>query len=107
LRSHESGTPDVVKDALAEPRFALVGTVVTRAFSGRRARSLRNALAQDHADAPPAYPEINNATRPLRGAAVRAGDVEHTSLYAGTAFAGAEERPAADIVERLVSGLRR
>jgi hypothetical protein len=35
------------------------------------------------------------------------GDAEHMSLYAGTAFRRAEERPAGEVVERLVSGLRR
>ena len=28
------------------------------------------------------------------------------SLYAGTGFEGAEERPAGEVVEHLVSGLR-
>jgi nitronate monooxygenase len=105
LRSDESGASQVVKDALASAHFGASGTVVTRAFSGRRARSLVNAMTRDHAGAPAAYPEINNATRPLRAAAVRAGDAEHTSLYAGTAFGQAEARPAAEVVERLVSGL--
>jgi len=105
LRSDESGAAPVVKDALASAHFAASGTVVTRAFSGRRARSLVNAMTRGHAEAPAAYPEVNNATRPLRAAAVRAGDAEHMSLYAGTAFARAEARPAAEIVERLVSGL--
>jgi nitronate monooxygenase len=107
VRSNESGAAQVVKDALSAPRFADVGTVVTRAFSGRRARALRNAFARDHRDAPAAYPEINNATRPLRAAAVRAGDAERTSLYAGTAFAQARAVPAAQVVEWLVSGLSR
>ena len=57
--------------------------------------------------APAAYPEINNATRPLRAAAARAGDPQHMSLYAGTGFRQAEARPAAEVVERLLSGLRR
>ena len=105
LRSDESGAAPVVKDALASAHFAASGTVVTRAFSGRRARSLVNAMTRGHAEAPAAYPEVNNATRPLRAAAVRAGDAEHVSLYAGTAFARAEARPAAEVVERLVSGL--
>jgi nitronate monooxygenase len=107
VRSDESGAAQLVKDALGAPRFADVGTVVTRAFSGRRARALSNAFARDHRDAPAAYPEINNATRPLRAAAVRAGDAERTSLYAGTAFAQARAVPAADVVEWLVSGLSR
>ena len=105
LRSPESGAAQLVKDALASARFAEAGTVVTRAFSGRRARALRNAMARTHTHAPAAYPEINNATRPLRAAALRSGDAEHTSLYAGTAYARAEARPTSEVVERLVSGL--
>jgi len=107
LRSAESGAAQVVKDALGAPRFAEVETVVTRAFSGRRARSLLNAFARNHRDAPAAYPEINNATRPLRAAAVRAGDAERTSLFGGTAFAQSRAEPVAQIVEWLVSGLSR
>ncbi len=64
LRCHESGAPPVYKAALADPAFA--ETAVTRAFSGRRARALVNAMVRDHPDAPAAYPEVNNATRPLR-----------------------------------------
>ena len=64
-------------------------------------------MVREHPDAPAAYPEINNATRPLRAAAAAAGDAERMSLYAGTAFRRAEARPAAEVVERLVSGLRR
>ena len=105
LRCPESGAPRSHKDALADPAFS--ETAITRAFSGRRARALVNAMVRAHPDAPPAYPEINNATRPLRAAAARVGDAEHVSLYAGTAFRRAETRAAGEVVERLVSGLRR
>ena len=63
LRCPESGAPAAYKDALADPAFA--GTAPTRAFSGRRARALVNAMLREHPGAPAAYPEINNATRPL------------------------------------------
>jgi nitronate monooxygenase len=105
LRCPESGAHPGAKDALADPAFT--ATAVTRAFSGRRARALVNAMVHEHPDAPAAYPEINNATRPLRGAAARAGDPGHMSLYAGTGFRGAQAEPAAEVVERLVSGWRR
>jgi nitronate monooxygenase len=78
---------------------------VTRAFSGRRARALANEMVRAHRDAPPAYPEINNATRPLRAAAAQAGDTGHMSLYAGAGFRLAEARPAAEVVARLVSAV--
>jgi nitronate monooxygenase len=105
LRCPESGWEPAAKDALADDAFT--ATTVTRAFSGRRARALVNAMMREHRDAPPAYPEINNATRPLRAAAARAGDPAHMSLYAGTGFRAAEAVPAAEVVERLVSGWRR
>ena len=104
VRCPESGAPPAYKDALGDSSFTR--TAVTRAFSGRRARALVNAMLVDHPGAPAAYPEINNATRPLRAAAARAGDVQHMSLYAGVAFRHAEARPAGEVVERLVSGLR-
>ena len=72
LRCPESGAHPLAKAALADPSFG--STAVTRAFSGRRARALVNAMVRDHPDAPAAYPEINNATRPLRAAAAAAGD---------------------------------
>ena len=104
LRCPESGAHPAYKDALAHSDEAV--TRVTRAYSGRRARGIVNAMMRDHPDAPAAYPEINNATRPLRAAAAASGDTEHMSLYAGTGFRAATAAPAAEVVARLVSGLR-
>jgi nitronate monooxygenase len=59
----------------------------------------------DHPDAPAAYPEINNATRSLRAKAAAAGDPERMSLWAGTAFRKATDRPAAEVIELLTRGL--
>ena len=67
LRCPESGAHPRYKAALADPRYT--ATVLTRAFSGRPGRGLVNGFIRDHPDAPAAYPEINNATRPLRAAA--------------------------------------
>jgi nitronate monooxygenase len=105
LRCPESGAHPVYKDALGASGTS--GTRVTRAYSGRRARGVVNAMMRDHPGAPAAYPEINNATRPLRAAAAAAGDAEHMSLYAGTGFSPAGAEPAAQVVARLVSGLAR
>jgi nitronate monooxygenase len=99
LRCPESGAHPVYKAALADP--GLTRTDVTRAFSGRPARGLVNRFMLDHPDAPCAYPEINNATRPLRAAAAAAGDADRMSLWAGTGFRAATERPAAEIVDLL------
>jgi nitronate monooxygenase len=105
LRSTESGAHPLYKAALADPRFT--DTAITRAFSGRRARSLVNDFLRAHEGAPAAYPEVNNATRPLRAAAQAAGDVQRMSLYAGEGFRAAEPRPAGEIIERLASGVGR
>src|SRR6266852_3171642 len=99
LRSPESGAHLLHKAALADPRFT--GTTLTRAFSGRPARGLVNKFILDHADAPAAYPEINNATRPLRAAAAASGDTDRMSLWAGQGYRSAAELPAGEIVERL------
>jgi nitronate monooxygenase len=111
LRCPESGAHPLYKEALGVRGGAAVpgsigATAMTRAFSGRRARALVNTMTRDHHDAPPAYPEINNATRPLRAAAARAGDTAHMSLYAGTGFHAAPTRPAAEVVAWLASEVR-
>ena len=99
LRCPESGAHPLHKAALADPAYTQ--TAVTRAFSGRPARSLVNRFMLDHPSAPPGYPEINNATRPLRAAAAAAGDSGGMSLYAGEGFRSATARPAAEVVAHL------
>jgi len=99
LRSPESGAHPLHKAALADPRYT--ATIVTRAFSGRPARGLVNEFIMAHPDAPPAYPEINNATRPLRAAAAAGGDTGRMSLWAGQGYRQAAEMPAAEIISRL------
>jgi nitronate monooxygenase len=99
LRCPESGANPAHKAALLDSRFDR--TALTRAFSGRPARGLENDFMRDHADAPAAYPEINNATRPLRAAAAAAGDVHRMSLWAGTGYREATDRPVAEVVAML------
>jgi nitronate monooxygenase len=96
LLSEESGASAVHRAALSDPSF--VGTAVTRAFSGRRARGLVNDFMRNHPDAPSAYPQINNATRALRRQAVARGDPQAVNLWAGQGFRLAQARPAAEIV---------
>jgi nitronate monooxygenase len=102
LRCPESGAHPTYKSALADPRSSV--TAITRAFSGRRARGIVNQFMLEHRDAPAAYPEINNATRPLRAAAAARGDSDRISLWAGQAFKSASDRPAAEVVELLCRG---
>ncbi len=99
LRCPESGAHPVHKAALADPRYP--ETAVTRAFSGRPARGLVNAFMREHQDAPAAYPQINNATRPLRAAAAAAGDPDRMSLWAGQGYRAATTRTAGEVIEML------
>ncbi len=65
-----------------------------------------NGFLLAHRDAPAAYPEINNATRPLRAAAAAAGDADRMSLWAGQGFRAATDRPAGEVVDLLCPGSR-
>jgi nitronate monooxygenase len=100
LLSDEAGTNAVHRAALQNPQFG--GTVVTAAFSGRCARGLENDFVRRFdAAAPLGYPEVNQLTKPIRAAAVVAGDPHGTSLWAGTGFAAARTGGAAQIVAEL------
>ncbi|MFR9778709.1 nitronate monooxygenase [Micromonospora sp. MS34] len=104
LRAAESGTSRTHRDALADP--GRDRTVVTRAFTGRPARALRNAFIDRYdAAAPLGYPALHHLTRPLRTAASRAGDAERLHLWAGTGWRAARAAPAAEIIADLTRGL--
>lgn len=104
LRAVESGASDTHKAAVADP--ARTGTVLTRAFTGRPARGLRNRFIERHeAQAPYGYPAVHHLTSPLRKAAAAAGDPENVHLWAGAGYAHATVEPVASILERLGSEL--
>ncbi|GGC98269.1 oxidoreductase [Tersicoccus solisilvae] len=103
LRTDEAGTSRTHRDALTDP--ALGPTVITRAFTGRPARGLRNAFTERfEADAPLGYPAIHHLTRPLRRAAADAGDPDRVHLWAGTGYRNAPPGPAADVIRALARG---
>jgi nitronate monooxygenase len=97
LRAPEAGTADAHKLALTTS----ANTALTRAFSGRLARGIRNRFMDEHPDAPLAYPEIHHATSPMRAKARKAGDADLINLWAGEAHRLAEALPAAEIVKKL------
>jgi nitronate monooxygenase len=100
LLCDEAGTSDLHRKALQDDEFD--ETVVTRAFSGRYARSLASAFTDRYAAAaPPGYPQVNQMTGPIRAAAAAAGDPHAVALWAGTAWRGVTEGRAADIVAAL------
>jgi nitronate monooxygenase len=104
LGADESGAPEAFKRALLEATDD--GTAVTRAFSGRPARGLKNAFlraAEERVEDILPYPLQNSLTRPMRTAAARAGRPEFLSMWAGQGAPLARREPAAAIVKRLVS----
>jgi NAD(P)H-dependent flavin oxidoreductase YrpB (nitropropane dioxygenase family) len=104
LRTDESGASTTYRDALADPAFP--DTVLTRAFTGRYARGLRNQFIADHeATAPAGYPAIHYLTRGLRQAAAAAGDPHRLHLWAGTGFRNAGPGPVGAVLQRLAGGL--
>ncbi|WP_378737026.1 nitronate monooxygenase [Nocardia brasiliensis] len=100
LRCPEAGTNPLHRAALSSD----TPTMLTRAFTGRRARGLRNRFMVEHsATAPAAYPEIHYATGPLRAAARTAGNPENVNLWAGQTHSLAPELPAGELVRKLAA----
>jgi nitronate monooxygenase len=103
LLAPESGTSATHRSALLEGDRE---TVVTRSFTGRPARGLRNRFIDTYdAQAPLGYPALHHLTIALRRAAAAAGDPEAVNLWAGTGYRSAEERPAAETLLALAAGL--
>lgn len=99
----EAGTSAAHREALR----SATETALTRAFTGRLARGIRNEFMDDHDDhAPIAYPEVHYVTAPLRKEARERGDAGLINLWAGETHQLAEERPAAEVVEALTAGAR-
>lgn len=99
LRTHEAGTSAAHRMGLTDPALT---SVITRAFSGRPARGLRNRFVMEHdAQVPAAYPAVDQLTKPLRAAAARRGDLGGVSIWAGSGWRAATEEPAAHVVRRL------
>lgn len=103
LRADEAGTSRPFRAALADP--TRLGTVVTRAFTGRPARALRNAFTDRYTErAPSGYPAVHHLTGPMRRAATAANDPERINLWAGTGYRHATAEPVERILRRLASG---
>lgn len=104
LRTSESGASAVHQAAIAD--HSRGETVLTRSFSGRPARGIRNRfIDQFDAIAPSGYPAIHYLTSPIRKAAAAAGDPEAVHLWAGTGYRQAGPGQAADVLRTLASAL--
>lgn len=100
LRADESAASATHKAALVDP--ARTETVLTRAFTGRPARGLRNTfIDRFESVAPLGYPAIHYLTSPIRKAAAAAGDADLVHLWAGTGYRHVRDAPTASILTAL------
>ncbi|AEJ43045.1 NAD(P)H-dependent flavin oxidoreductase [Alicyclobacillus acidocaldarius] len=108
LVTDESGAHPAYKRAVMEWRDR--GTALTRSFSGRPARGIRNAFMEAVERAGiqvPPYPLQNTLTQPIRRRAAVLGDAERMSLWAGQGYPMAKPMPAAKRVQELVQEMER
>ena len=104
LLAAEAGTSAPYRAALAGADRG--DPVITRAFTGRPARGLRNTLLDTYgASAPLGYPAVHHLTRPIRRASAAAGNPEFVNLWAGTGYRAATGRPAGEILRTLARTL--
>ena len=79
-------------------------TTVTRAFSGKAARGIKNRFTEEmEGVAVAGYPVQNAHTRDVRVAAAKSDRTEFMSLWSGQAPRLARPVPAAEVVERTVA----
>lgn len=103
LACPESGASAAYKQALLSAKQDT--TVITRAYSGRPARGLRNEFidqVEGKEDAILPYPLQNALTRPMRTAAGKKGHSGFLSLWAGQGVARIRPMPAGELVQTLV-----
>jgi NAD(P)H-dependent flavin oxidoreductase YrpB (nitropropane dioxygenase family) len=100
LLAVESGASATHRAAVADAAHA--ETVITRAFTGRPARGLRNAFIDRYESvAPLGYPAVHYLTSPLRKAAAAAGEPDLVHLWAGTGVGHTTAEPTGVILDRL------
>ncbi|MEO8725021.1 MAG: nitronate monooxygenase [Acidobacteriaceae bacterium] len=104
LLTEESGASEIHKQAVlaAKPEE----TQITRAFSGRKARGIRNRFIREVEAACveiPAFPIQNDLTRAMRRHAAKAGNPDFLSLWSGQNGSLGRRMGAAELVKALVN----
>lgn len=102
LACDEAGTNTAFRQALLNANEA--DTTITRAFSGRPARGLRNAFIKGWNEsglATMSFPWQNTLTRAMRRAATAKGDAELLSLWAGQGLRMLRRGSATRIMDQL------
>jgi nitronate monooxygenase len=99
-----SSAPEAFKAALLAATDST--STITLAFSGRPARGLRNRFLTEVEAVPDqilSFPLQNAATRPMRTAAARKGDIERLSLWSGQASALGRRLGTGELMTRLAA----
>lgn len=107
LSCEEASVPGPWLDALR--KSGDTSTVLTRAFTGKYARGIRNRFIDEFAGLEkeiPEYPIQHGLTRPLRAEAKAKGDPEYMSLWAGQGSAMSRKCTAGELIKKLVSESR-
>ncbi|MED0962775.1 NAD(P)H-dependent flavin oxidoreductase [Bacillus paramycoides] len=103
LTSEESITHDAYKEVVLQSTDT--STTVTRAFSGKYARGIRNTFIEKHEGKEenlPMYPVQNVLTSKIRQESAKQNNGEYMSLWAGQASSLARKESAQHVVERVV-----
>lgn len=104
LACEESNAPPAHREALVGPRAA--HTVLTRAFSGRLARGLRNTLAdalENHSVSLLPYPCQSQLVGALREKAIRTGRIDLIALWSGQSAPLLRHQQAKELFQDLVN----
>jgi nitronate monooxygenase len=109
LRCPEAKLPPAWADALG--RTLPEQTIITRAFTGRPARSIATAYARAAASRgapdPAPYPVQRGLTQAMREAGTKANDIDRMQPWAGQSSALARAQPAGELVGSLWEGAQK
>lgn len=104
LCTEESGANRIYKQALLSGEFS--ETALTRVFSGRLARGLKNNFMMKYERiAPTVYPAVNSLTQPIRAKALKDQNPHAMSLWASTRFKEVKQGTVEDVFNQLTKEL--
>lgn len=107
LTTHESGAKHPHKKAIIEASEE--DTVVTKAFSGKSARGIKNAFIgymENKKDTIVPYPIQNSLTKAIRKEAGDQGNADYMSLWAGQGNRLNKVCSASEVMDEIVSRMR-
>jgi nitronate monooxygenase len=104
LTCSESGAHAEHKRAILQSKE--MDTIVTRSFSGKPARGIKNKFIvemEQHLDIIPSYPIQNALTKDIRSAAAKQNQSDYMSLWAGQALRLSKTKSAEELIKDIVN----